>query len=186
MRHILSSALLFAALVTTAAAHADSYSYSYTGTGVSGSGIVDITPTANEGEYQVLSMGGEVNGMQIARLLPVGDYKDNDNLFFFSETYLDEYGVSFQLTNDAKVNIYYQNGDWFFQGDENFILDGGGLGPAARRMSFARFAQTDTTIQLDSFSFAPVAQTPEPSSLVLLGTGAMGLAGIARRRFTRV
>lgn len=33
--------------------------------------------------------------------------------------------------------------------------------------------------------FAPAAPTPEPSTFLFLGTGILGLAGTARRRFAR-
>jgi len=37
-----------------------------------------------------------------------------------------------------------------------------------------------------TFSASGIAQTPEPSSLVLMGTGILGLAGVARRKLRQV
>jgi hypothetical protein len=190
MRRISIFFCLFVTFITGIAAHADDvYNYAYTGSGVAGSGQVSLIGTDSDGVFQVTAIGGEVNGINITGLLPVNSYKDNDNLFYFSDTYLDANGVSFSLASGANVNIFYENGDWFFQGDSNFVLDGGGIQPEVAPR-FAHFGVNDiggdTTVALDSFTFSPaVAQTPEPSSLVLLGTGVLGVAGMAQRRWQR-
>jgi hypothetical protein len=174
MKRIFAGLCLFAALSACIAAHADTtYSYSYSGADVDGSGNFTIATTSTDGVFEVTSISGEMNGTAITGLVSVGDYKNNDNLFYASDTYLDDQGVSFSLKDGANVNIFYSNEDWFVQGDGNFVLDTGS-------------EQANTPLVLRRFSFGPaVAVTPEPSSFALLATGALGAAGMLRRRLVR-
>lgn len=172
MRSLLSMGLVFSVLSAAPSAFADTlFNFSFTGTDFSGSGVLTTTATGTAGEYLITNVTGTTNGKTISGVEPVNSAGfNNDNLLFYnspaSSTDFDLYGVVYALSTSADVNLFYQDptyGEYLLRPNGNsFLLD-------------------HATI-----SVSPVASAvPEPESLMLLGTGALGLFGVLRRRMAR-
>lgn len=164
--------LLAASAVVCAAvpvAHADSFSFSFGAPGttyVSGSGTLIASQNA-DGSYLVTSATGTTDdgdgvAQMIESLEQPGNYEMNDNLLFSDGAggYTFDYvGLSYMLSDGAQVNLIANLA-------EEILISG-----AAGENGYAE----PITI---------TANTPEPGSLVLLGTGLLGGVGVVRRRLS--
>ena len=173
------------AALLTIAAHADTFKFHASGDGIQSSGtLVAVADSTNPGTYDIQSISGTFNGVAITGLLPCPAFDqanpcDNanprqfsfDNLLSVSsgQPYLDYDGIGFSVGTSG------------YQG--NFFFDNQPFPSLAPRLlgNYAFFDSNNASQLLDTFTISD-ASVPEPGSLILFGSGVLGLAGTIRRR----
>lgn len=174
----LLAGLALAALPCTSAL-ASSFGFSFSGSTFSGSGTATYVPTATANQFLVTTGSGSLTyagNTYALSLLPIDNnpgntgFAGNDNLFFAPPNApFDFNGVGFSLvgTNEG-LNLFTDTPGGVLT---DFELLGIITGNQISQQS------SPLTITLN-----PTGVTPEPGSLALLGTGALGAFGILRRK----
>lgn len=172
------------AVLSSTPMFADTFNFSFTGnssvsgipgTPFSGSGQFETQATSTPDQYLIVGVTGMTGGSVITNILAPGSYGFNDNFLFFTDgdttASLDNSGVSYRLANGVLVNLFLGVPNQYQQTLFGSTSDG-----------LVIEAQTAPI----SITPANAPAVPEPGTFALLGTGALGMLSMARRKLTAV
>jgi hypothetical protein len=156
MKALSTVALAFAFFILPIAALADTFNFTYTGTSLNASGQLQTDPLLG-GTYVITGITGTSNGVSITALEPPNTFGGNDNLLQDPSLTLDFNGLAYLMANGELVNLFGTTDAQIEPVGQPITLDIGTL-----------------------VISRPTAATPEPSSLLLLSTGLLGLFSAAK------
>ena len=164
--------MLCFALTLVNVANADTISISFSGATDSFAGTLYGTDNHN-GTWSITGINGLYDGIAVNTIIPNGiDPRFvYNNLYYYppNPTYFDNAGLLFSVPTVGEVNLCYTGSAPCGNAGYTFIVWNANTG------------YTFNSVTQSSFG-APV---PEPSSMLLLGSGLLAAAGAARRRFPR-
>src|ERR1700686_353099 len=140
------------------------FDFSISGVGISASGTLTATLLSGN-QYLVTSINGMQNGNAMT-LLGLNVYGSNDNQINSMSPFLTTFGLGFVLAGaTTDYNVYYDN----ISGSTGYFECSSALTPC-------HLLGSGEPVKVS------LSQVPEPGTLMLLGSGLLGLAGIARRK----